>query len=74
MNYYGRILDDARIDAATAGSIIRQALSALYRRRSVSRRLRLEQSRRRLCRSVRNGNVTHLAPGVGKIRIAGAEA
>ena len=31
MNYYGRILDDARIDAATAGSIVKQALSALYR-------------------------------------------
>ncbi len=30
MNYYGRILDDARIDAATAGSIIKQALSAMY--------------------------------------------
>ena len=30
MNYYGRILDDVRIDAATAGSIIKQALSAMY--------------------------------------------
>jgi hypothetical protein len=30
MTYYGRILDAARIDAARAGSIIREALSAMY--------------------------------------------
>ena len=31
MNYYGRIARSDRIDAATAGSVIKQALSALYR-------------------------------------------
>ena len=31
MNYYGRILQPDRIDAATAGRVIKQALSALYR-------------------------------------------
>ena len=30
MNYYGRILRPDRIDAATAGRLIKQALSALY--------------------------------------------
>jgi hypothetical protein len=30
MNYYGRILLHERIDAATAGRVIKQALSALY--------------------------------------------
>ena len=31
MNYYGRILQPDRIDAATAGRVIKQALSAIYR-------------------------------------------
>ena len=31
MNYYGRILRPDRIDAATAGRVIKQALAALYR-------------------------------------------
>ncbi|OQP88100.1 hypothetical protein BTR14_01100 [Rhizobium rhizosphaerae] len=31
MNYYGRILEPALIDAALAGGIIQKALSALYR-------------------------------------------
>lgn len=31
MNYYGRIVRPDRIDAATAGRVIKQALSALYR-------------------------------------------
>jgi len=31
MNYYGRILRPGRIDAATAGRVIKQALSDLYR-------------------------------------------
>jgi hypothetical protein len=31
MNYYGRILDPALIDAARAGAIIKEALSELYR-------------------------------------------
>jgi hypothetical protein len=31
MNYYGRILEDSLIDAAKAGSIIKRALSAMYR-------------------------------------------
>ena len=31
MNYYGRIVRGDRIDAATAGGVIKQALSALYR-------------------------------------------
>ena len=30
MNYYGRILQPDRIDAAMAGRVIKQALSALY--------------------------------------------
>ena len=31
MNYYGRILEDTLIDATRAGSVIKQALSAMYR-------------------------------------------
>lgn len=31
MNYYGRILDPARIDASRAGAVIKAALLALYR-------------------------------------------
>ena len=31
MNYYGRVLDHDAIDAARAGGVIRQALTALYR-------------------------------------------
>ena len=31
MNYYGRIVRPDRIDAATAGAIIKEALAALYR-------------------------------------------
>ena len=30
MNYYGRILDPGRIDAARAGGVIKAALSAMY--------------------------------------------
>jgi len=30
MNYYGRILDPARIDAVRAGKVIKAALSAMY--------------------------------------------